>query len=373
MKIILHIDLNCFFAQCEVLRDPSLRGKPIAVGSDMRRGVLSTASYEARKFGVNSAMPVSEAKRLCRKLILVEPHFRLYHNYSQKFFSYLRKKFPILEQASVDECYVDATDKLTEENLHEQLFDLQMELYHATSLKCSIGAGPNKFLAKMASDMKKPLGITIIKNENIEQVLWPLPIGKMFGVGKKTQEKLIRLGIQTIGDLALTNDSRVKSDLGSMYAYFKRNANGIGDDFVDPSDFDPKSISAERTFAEDEMEYEALREMINTLCDQVYREMVKYHKTSNVVGIKLRTPDFVTKSKRMTIDHEIDDLPSLAHYAMKVFDGFYRDQPVRLIGVFVDAVKDKQGEKKTAEMIRDLNKQLEEPSLFSAAELEEKR
>ena len=341
MKKILHIDLNAFFAQAEVLKDPSLKGKPIAIGSDQRRGVLSTASYEARKYGVNSAMPVSIAKEKCPDLILVCSNYSYYSRLSNQFFSYLRSKFSILEQASIDECYIDARDYLKDERIEEQLFDLQMDIFKHTKLKCSIGYSYNKFLAKMASDMKKPLGITIITQENLKEILWPLDISSMYGIGKKTYPKLIENGIKTIGDLANTNNLEVKKILGSSFEYFKEEANGIASDFVDPSDFDPKSISSERTFIDDILDFDDLRSMIDVLSNDVFKELKSYNKYSDTVVLKLRNSDFITKNKQKKLNHFIKSKEELSMVATNILEEIYKGEPIRLIGVGLEKVVDK--------------------------------
>lgn len=360
MKTIVHIDLNAFFVQCEILEDPSLKGKPVAIGYDGKRGVLSTASYEARKFGVHSAMPVSTAKRLCPKLILIPGHYDLYSQYSHEFFSYLKKRFPILEIASIDECYIDMTDVIEVGKEREFLFDLQINLYEVTHLKCSIGCGPNKFLAKMGSDMKKPLGLTLLNRNNIQELLWPLNIDSFFGIGKKTSPKLHELGIHTIGDLATTNNDKVKKVLGSSFDYFQSEANGYGSDFVDSSSWDPKSVSAERTFSDNVSSYDELKEMIQACCSDVSLQLKRYHKKAKTVGIKLRTPDFVTKSKRITLEKGIDETFEVFQAAMKVFDQYYHDQEVRLIGVSVDKVIEEEKKDKNDALINELNASLKE-------------
>jgi DNA polymerase-4 len=215
---IFHIDLNAFFAEVEVLRNPALKGKAIAVSGHSRRSVVSTASYEARKFGVHSAMPVSEALRLCPELIIVEGHFADYEDFSQRFIAFLRTFSDKVEQASIDEAYVDMTECINNEDYPLDLaVRLQKRLLDEVSLKCSIGVAPNKFLAKMASGLRKPMGIVVLRAEEVPVKLWPLPIDDMYGIGKKTAPRLHELGIHTIGDLANhQDDAALRKVLGNM-------------------------------------------------------------------------------------------------------------------------------------------------------------
>ena len=185
MQIIFHIDLNAFFASAEVAMNPSLKGKPLVISGNNRRSIVTTASYEARKYGIHSAMPLFKAKELCRHLIVRPVNFDLYRKLSQSFFDLIASYSSILEIASIDECYVDFTDYVQKQNIHPYLlaYELQQRVWQELHLSCSIGIAPNKFMAKMASDMKKPMGITILNRKNYKELLWPLDIADMFGIG----------------------------------------------------------------------------------------------------------------------------------------------------------------------------------------------
>ena len=186
-KVIVHIDLNAFFVRAEEIRNSSLEGKPVAIGHLGRGGVVSTCSYEARKYGVKSAMPMNKAVELCPKLIIVPPDYRFYITLSHEFKNYIRSITNKVESASIDELYADFTDVLKgKRNVESYFRNIQMTLYQKTGLKCSIGVGPSKFLAKMGSDYQKPMGLTIIRRKDIKDILYPLPVENTYGVGKKT-------------------------------------------------------------------------------------------------------------------------------------------------------------------------------------------
>ena len=242
-KIIMHIDLNAFFATAEEARNPELRGKPIIVGHPGRRGVVSTANYEARKFGVHSAMPTYEALERCPSLIIVPCDFKYYEMLSNSFFSFLRRLTPLVEPASIDEGYVDMTAVLSKEkDPLAYLKKLQNDILQELDLKCSIGIATTKFLAKMASDMKKPMGITILRKKDQANLLYPLPIESFWGIGRKTSPRLKALGIETIGDFKKKcdeNDKDLMEVLGKFYLTAKAWVNGEGDDKVDPTPDDP--------------------------------------------------------------------------------------------------------------------------------------
>ncbi|MCI6013414.1 MAG: DNA polymerase IV, partial [Coprobacillus sp.] len=187
-KIIFHIDMNCFYCSCEIAENEDLSGKPIVVAHKdiIDRGIILSPSYEARKYGIKATMKVSEAKRLCKDIIVIEPRMELYHKYSQDFYNYLLSlaKDIKVEMASCDEAYVDVSQFGT--GAVELASKIQKDIYELYGLPCSIGIAPNKFLAKMASDMKKPMGITILRKRDLPEVMWPLPIEDLMGIGKKT-------------------------------------------------------------------------------------------------------------------------------------------------------------------------------------------
>lgn len=187
MQIIFHIDLNAFYASAEVSVDPTLEGKPLVISGNSRRAIVSTASYEARKYGIHSAMPLFQAKQLCKNLVIKPVNFTLYRNLSQSFFEIIRSYSSILEVASIDECYVDFSDYFSKHPSNPVLLakQIQNEVYEQLKLKCSIGISPNKFMAKMASDMKKPMGITVLNRHNYKELMWLLIFQICLGLVKK--------------------------------------------------------------------------------------------------------------------------------------------------------------------------------------------
>ncbi|HIX81457.1 MAG TPA: DNA polymerase IV, partial [Candidatus Erysipelatoclostridium merdavium] len=264
MQVIFHIDLNAFYASAEISRNPSLKGKPIVISGKSKRSIITTASYEARKYGIHSAMPLFQAKQLCKDLIILPADFELYHRLSNEFFTIIASYSEILEVASIDECYLDVTAIIQEKKIHPVVLakDIQTKVYEQLNLQCSIGISPNKFLAKMASDMKKPMGITVLTRNNLKEVMWPLDIKDMFGIGKKTQPKLRAVGINTIGDLAdYKNYDNLKKVIGKNALLVYRKANGIDTNPVDYGHNELKSVGNSTTLPADTNDEVYLKEV----------------------------------------------------------------------------------------------------------------
>ncbi|MBO7702906.1 MAG: DNA polymerase IV, partial [Solobacterium sp.] len=291
-RVYFHIDLNAFFASCEVLLDESLKGKPIAVSGTTRRSVISTASYEARAYGVHSAMPIEEGRRLCRDLIVVEPHFHYYHELSNEFMELIHGYTDSMEIASVDECYADMTEAIQRfEKPLDLAWEIQRRVRSELGLSCSIGVAPNMFLAKMASDMKKPNGITVLRLREVPQKLWPLPIKEMRGVGAKTLPYMEDLNIRTIGDLAnWKNLEELRPIFGKNTEEMIRKANGH-DDRTIVMDWDAKSMGISETFLEDLTDYDELRGMIRTLSRKLSSKLHKSNKAGTLVSIRIKYYD----------------------------------------------------------------------------------
>lgn len=341
-KIILHIDLNAFFAACEVIKDPSLKGKPLIVGGGGRRGIVSTSSYEARKYGIHSAMPTYKALQLCPDLIIVEPNFTLYHHYSSLFFNFIKDNFsPLLEVASIDECYVDATAVLKNDPAPlQRILNLQSTLLKELGLHCSIGVAPTKFLAKMASNAKKPQGMTVYRRRDLKNTLWKLPINEMYGVGKKTAPRLKELGIMTIGDLAQNTNEDVKVLLGKSYYTFHDWANGYGSDVVLVEEEDPKSIGNSQTFLFDTDDYDEITALFKELAASVAKRAERENKVGLTIQIVMRYYNFETVNRSVTLNKPTNKQLTIFYEAMKLFDRHYKDEPVRLLGITLQNLSD---------------------------------
>lgn len=388
-RVIVHIDLNAFFARCEEIRDPSLENKPVAIGHDGRGGIVSTCSYKAREYGISSAMPMFKAKELCPNLIIKPVDFRFYGALSDQFRKFVRRYTKEVEIASIDECFADFTDVVKGIKDVPGFFrELQNNLYKETKLKCSIGVAPTKFLAKMGSDYKKPMGLTIIRKSDIPNILYPLSIDKMFGIGKKTQPKLKAMGIYTIGDLAKkcqNNDPALKDELGKFYSVIKDWIEGRGDDKVISNPEDPKSIGNSTTLMEDTKNRELIANTFKWLSKEVSQRAIKENKLGPTIQIVVKESDFKVHNKSVTLDNPTNKEEVIFNTAMDLYDRNFSDLTVRLLGVTLQNlidVKDiaiqmslfdyQQHEEESATklLINDLNRKLKKKALMRASEVE---
>ncbi len=335
-RVYFHIDLNAFYANAELLLDPSLKGKPVAVSGQTRRSVVSTASYEARSFGVHSAQPVQEALKLCPQLEIVAPHFHFYHELSRQFIDIVRSYTEEIEQASIDECYADMTVPISRfAHPLDLAVQLQKRVLNEVGIPCSIGVGPNMFLAKMASEMKKPLGITVLRIREAESKLWPLPIGDMRGVGAKTVPLLEEIGIRTIGDLARFKDpSQLRPVFGRNTEMMIRRANGY-DDRTIVKEYDAKSMGVSETLLEDITDYDELRGLIRALSRKLGTRLKEAKKAGYTVTLRIRYFDFVNSDRSRKLDRPVWKADDIFVEAMALFDDNWENEPVRLLGISV--------------------------------------
>lgn len=358
MQIIFHIDLNAFYASAEISRNPNLEGKPLVISGKSKRSIITTASYEARKFGIHSAMPLFQAYKKCKNLIVLPADFELYHRLSNEFFSILSSYSEILEVASIDECYVDVTKVIQDKNYHpvELARRIQNDVYEQLNLKCSIGISPNKFLAKMASDMKKPMGITILTRSNLKELMWPLDIKNMFGIGKKTQPRLREIGIMTIGDIANYNNyNKLRQIIGKNALLLYRRANGIDNRVVDTKQNELKSVGNSITLPHDTLDEIILLDTLKQLARQVSMRAAKRNLISNSISITIKYTRFESVNRQTTINSYINDYEYILSTAKMLFDAHYDGRPVRLLGISLNNTINKKNYKEQLNIFNSTN------------------
>ena len=328
--------MNSFYASVEIAERPELKGKPVAIAGapEKRKGIIVTSSYEARAKGVKTTMPLWKAYELCPNLIALQPNFEKYREASSKMFSILYEVSPIVQPVSIDEGYLDVTDHNFGMNGIKLAEWLQDKIYQELNLPCSIGIAPNKFLAKMASDMKKPMGITVLRKREIQQKLWVLPIGEMYGVGDRTEEKLQKLGIQTIGDLANHDVVALKQLLGINGERLHTRANGHDNRPVDPDAiYEFKSIGNSRTLPHDTTDQLEIDSLLDQLAEKVSARLRYKDVVSENIQIMIRYHDrkMVTRSRQLRDFVEKKD--EVFMIAKMLFDEHWNGEPIRLLGI----------------------------------------
>jgi len=349
-RIILHIDMDHFFTAVEEREHPEYKGKPVIVGADPKggkgRGVVSTCNYEARKYGVRSGMPISKAWKLCPHAIYLPVNYELYTKVSNEIMDILRKYADKFEQWGIDEAFLDVTSKAKDYAEAEALArQIKREIYEKERSTCSIGIGPNKLVAKIASDIQKPDGLTIISEEEVEKVLAPLPIRKLLWVGRKTEQKLNAMGIKTIGDLARYDPTVLTENFGVMGTQLYLMAHGIDKSEVEEKS-EIKSISRNITFEEDTSDFALIQTTLDKLAEEVHKDVLRQQLNFKTVTIKIRYEDFETHTHSKTLPFITNRLEDLNKTARELIQPYLRlDKKIRLIGVkvsnFVSAEKQK--------------------------------
>jgi DNA polymerase-4 len=331
-RYIAHYDLDSFFVSVEVLNDPSLRGKAVIVGGTADRGVVTTCSYEARKFGVRSAMPMKQAMKLCPHAILVRGTRGEYSRFSRWVTDIIAAKAPLFEKASIDEFYVDLTGMDKFFDPYQWAIDLRNEIIDATKLPISFGLASNKMIAKIATDEAKPNGYLFVQPGMEKAFLAPLPVNKFSGVGEHSFQQLKAMGIHTIQELSETPIEVLDKQLGKWGRDLWRKAQGIHEGEVHPY-HQAKSISAENTLEENSADVPFLLSELVRLTERVAYELRQDKKLTGCIAVKIRYPNFETTSKQTTIVYTLRD-DELIPTAIDLFHKLYRKgQPVRLIGV----------------------------------------
>ncbi len=342
-KVIFHVDMNSFYASVEMAYNPKLKGKPIAIAGnpEERKGIIVTSSYEARAKGIKTTMPLWEAKKLCPELIVIRPNFPRYRETSTKIFRMLANFTPLIEPVSIDEGYMDVTDHPTHPITLAK--SIQNELLSVLDIPCSIGIGPNKFLAKTASDMKKPLGITVLRIRDLPEKLWPLKVDDMYGVGKKTAEKLHKINIQTIGDLAKADEYTLSHLLGINGERLIKRANGIDSRKVDPDAVNEfKSIGNSQTLPTDTTDELEIEKLLIQLATRVEERLQRREMMGQTVQLMIRYNDRKTVTRSRKLAQYIDDMETIASTVIDLLKKHWTKEPIRLLGVTVQDLLENQ-------------------------------
>ena len=349
-RVILHVDMDHFYSAVEEREHPEYKGKPVVVGADPKdgtgRGVVSTCNYEAREFGIRSGMPISRAWRLCPDAIYVQPDFTLYGRVSSKIMAILRTHADKFEQWGFDEAFLDISSKAQNFQEAKRIAEaIKREIYDETGLTCSIGVGPNKLVAKIASDFQKPDGLTVVEEQAAQDFLAPLPVRKLLWVGKKTERRLNDLGIRTIGDLAAYDVSVLTARFGVMGGQYHRMARGFDESEVAESG-ELKSVGREVTFEEDTSNVALIFKTLDELSATVCREVVKLDLLFKTVTVKVRFEDFETHTHAKTLPFFTDRLRDLQKTARELLEAYLQqDKKVRLIGARVSTFMSRKEQK----------------------------
>lgn len=344
LRVILHLDLDAFYCAVEEHRDPTLRGKPFAVGGKPdQRGVVASCSYAARRAGVRSAMPMSRALRQCPGLVIVSPHFDLYRAASHEVMDRLHALTPLVEQISIDEAFLDVTELPGEpETIARQL---QQTILSELNLPCSLGVASNKLIAKIASDFGKgaargagpPNAITVVPPGSEAEFLAPLPVERLWGVGPKTGARLNEMGILTIGDLARVSSAELRL-FGKHGEEMSRQAQGMDDSPI-VTERETKSFSQEETFARDVGDASRLRALVEEQAASLARQLQTQNLTATTIKLKIRWPDFTTLTRQATLSQTFDDAALIAQTAWRLFEKIWQPgKRVRLLGVGVSGL-----------------------------------
>ena len=341
-RIILHIDMDAFFISVEQRDNPALRGKPAAVCGSLSRSVVTSATYEARPYGIRAGMSTQEAKRRCPQLILVEGNHSKYTETAARIFSILKKFTPLVEVASIDEAYLDITESLLLFNSPFHIAQsIKSQIQEREQLTCSIGVAPNKLLAKLGSRLKKPVGLVVIKKENVEEVLKDLPVSKLNGIGPKLAEALNSIGIFTCGQLGKFPVSVLSKRFGVIGERLQEMGLGLDDSPVLPFDEeeDAKSISHSVTLEKDTSDPNILRKVLLQLSEKVSKRMRKEGFYGRRIAITVRYSDFFTFSKQKTLSKWVNSGNEVFKLASGIFESIPHPKPIRLLGVGVSLLK----------------------------------
>ena len=329
--------MDAFYASIEQLDHPEYKGRPVIVGADPKtgkgRGVVAACSYEARKFGIRSALPISRAWKLCPQGVYVRPRMNRYVEVSQQVMDVFRRYTDLVEPLSIDEAFLDITGSVALLGPADEIArSIKKAIREATGMTASVGLAPNKFLAKIASDLKKPDGLVVLQEDDVDQFLRDLPISRLWGVGPKTEARLHEMGFRTIGQLASASRESLVRTLGSLGEHLYQLSHGKDDRQVVP-DWERKSVGTETTFDEDTDDRDLLLRTILELSDHVAERLRKDEYRARKVTLKLRYSNFSTHTKQHSLDRLIQTGDEIAAVARQLFSQFPLNRKIRLIGV----------------------------------------
>ena len=338
LRAILHVDMDAFYASVEEHDNPELAGHPVIVGGTQGRGVVAAANYEVRKFGVRSAMPMSEALRRCPNAICIQPRMSRYKEVSAQVFAVFLEFTPLVQGLSLDEAYLDVT--ASQNMLGDAVTiarSIKALIRQRTGLSASVGVAPNKLVAKIASELEKPDGLTVITPERIHAVLDPLPVKRLPGLARKKGDQVMAAGFLTLGALRQSSDAKLRALFGNDFARMRDRASGIDDRPV-ITDAEEQSISAEETFARDIQDAAQLQAELTALADRVSSRLRARKLTAGVVDIKVRRHNFETFSRQRSLGTRTHDTALIVKVARDLLERWLAEHPgarVRLLGVGV--------------------------------------
>ena len=336
-RSILHVDMDAFYASVEQRDHPALKGRPVIVGADPKngrgRGVVAACSYEARKFGIRSALPISRAWKLCPQAKYVRPRFNHYSDVSGIIMEILRAYTDLVEPFSIDEAFLDITGSIALMGPALEIArDVKRTIRERTELTASVGLAPNKFLAKLASDLQKPDGLVLVEPDQVLQFLADLPISRLWGVGPKTETRLRSMGVRTISDLSGLGRATLVQEMGTAGEHLWHLSRGEDDRPV-ASGWEPKSISTETTFESDTADADRLVRTLRKLSEQVAGRLRKGKYRAGQITLKLRYASFTTHTRQTTIPRPIETGREIFEAALPLFESFPLTEKIRLIGV----------------------------------------
>lgn len=343
-RAVIHIDLDSFFASVEIKKRPELKCKPVVVGADgdpSKRGVVSAASYEARKFGIKAAMPLRQAKKLCPEAVFLPVDFAAYEEVSEKFMAILRDYSPLVESFGLDEAFIEVMAEPGGDPYKHALAlssEMKARVKRELGLTASVGVAPNKLLAKMCSEVKKPDGYFVLEESEVEKFLRDMPVIRLWGVGTKTEKRLKDLGIKTVGELARTPVTHLQRNFGPIIGKsLHEHSRGIDDSPVVPF-YEPESIGREVTFEEDAADFHMMKETLYALTEDVTARLKASGDKARTVTIKVRFNNFKTLTRSETIEEATDSMNDIWGLALKLLEGVDMERPVRLVGVKVSGL-----------------------------------